>query len=37
MKLKIPLPDIPESEKTPLVLTLLAIIEHQANIIDQLN
>ena len=37
MKLKIPLPDISESEKTPLVLSLLAIIEHQANIIDQLN
>jgi hypothetical protein len=37
LKLKIPLPDIPESEKTPLVLTLLAIIEHQASIIDQLN
>ena len=36
MKLNIPIPDIPESEKTPLVLTLLAIIEHQANIIDQL-
>ena len=37
MKLKIPIPEIPESEKTPLVLTLLTIIEHQANIIDQLN
>lgn len=36
MKLKITLPDIQESEKIPLVLTLLAIIEHQANTNDQL-
>ena len=36
MKLKMPLPDISESEKTPLVLTLLTIIEHQSNIINQL-
>jgi hypothetical protein len=37
MKLKISPPDIPEVEKTPLVLTLLSIIESQANQIGQLN
>ncbi len=36
MKGTIKPPTIPEEEKSPLVVQLLAVIEHQSSIIDQL-